>query len=399
VFSIPFDESKSFVGFGDQDVVNLMSLANLTGPMIPEIVARFYQVILAHSETRSVFTEGEAQVIRLKRFFQNWLQGLFGGSYDDSYLQSRRRIGETHVRIGLAQRYMPLAMELVWAEFNQRLRAIESEGIDAKLQSLHKLLILDLTIMLSSYQESYAEEIRRFEHRALEVQLERSRHLAEIGQLAATLAHEVKNPLAGISGAIQIIGESMPKESPYKTIIQAILGQISRLDATVKDLLLYARPSPTHRNHVRLGHLVERTINLLREEPAMQRVRVQCHGSDLNIEADEGQLEQLLINLFLNAAQASPPDSTILVEIAVQGELLQIMVKDHGTGMPRAIKDRALEPFFTTKSKGTGLGLAICRRIVESHGGTISIESSPGAGTTVTISLPRISEVSEAEEL
>ena len=104
--------------------------------------------------------------------------------------------------------------------------------------------MLDLAVMLESYQESYAEQVRRSERSAVEEKLTRAEHLAEIGQLAASLAHEIKNPLAGISGAIQVFRDTMPHNNPHRPILTEILGQINRLDATVKDLLLYARPLP-----------------------------------------------------------------------------------------------------------------------------------------------------------
>lgn len=384
-----FDELKSYVSFEERDAANVVALAPLARPLIPGVVSRFYEVLLRHPAARAVFSGGLAQVERLKQFLRIWLQELFAGCYDDSYYQSRFRIGRTHVRVGLPQKFMPLAMEVIGMELSRRLTETGEADIARRLISLHKLLTLDLTIMLDSYHESYTEQVREAERRAIEVQMARTQHLAEIGQLAASLAHEVKNPLAGISGAIQIIGESLTADSPYKSVIHAILGQISRLDATVKDLLLFARPTPLVRQQVKLGELVRRTVGLLREEPALRDVNVRFLGPDTSLHADEGQLEQLLMNLVLNAAHASPDGSTIDIEVDDRGPRLVLVIRDHGAGMPPAVRERALEPFFTTKAKGTGLGLAICRRIVESHEGTICIRSEPGEGTSVTVDLPR----------
>jgi signal transduction histidine kinase len=385
----PFDELKAYVDFDEQDATHLRALARWAHPVIPAVVSRFYEVLLKHPGARSVFVDGQAQVERLKKSLQAWLEELFDGCYGDPYFQARHRIGATHVRIGLPQKYMPLAIEVVWAELSRRLREIADPKIEDQLRSLHKLLILDLTIMLGSYQDSYAANIREAERRAIEGQLERAQHLAEIGQLAASLAHEVKNPLAGISGAIQIIGDSLPDDSSYKSIVHAILGQISRLDATVKDLLFYARPAPPFRKNVKIAELVNRTLGLLQEEPSLRGVNVRLRGPDATICVDEGQLEQLMMNLLLNAAHASAEGSTIDVEVRGEEDRWVIAVRDHGVGMPQAVLDRAMEPFFTTKAKGTGLGLAICRRIVESHGGSMSIHSKPGKGTIVTVDLPR----------
>ena len=392
-----FAELKTYIGFDERDAANLRSLAAPATPLIPRVVDRFYEVLLGHPEARTVLT-GEEQVQRLKTFFAEWLRGLFTGTYDQGYFESRSRIGQTHVHVGLPQRYMPLAIDVVRAELSRGLRGTDIDRLEEKLESLLKLLTLDLTIMLGSYQESYASEIREFERKAMEGKLARAQHLAEIGQLAASLAHEIKNPLAGISGAIQVIGDSLTEDSPYKSIVGDILGQISRLDATVRDLLLYARPTPPERKDVKMSELVSRLISVLHEEPALRNLDVRFADTDAVAYADERQLEQLLMNLILNAAHASRDGAAIEVEAVDRADRLRLIVKDRGAGMPEDVRKKALEPFFTTKAKGTGLGLAICRRITESHGGTIAIESQPGRGTTVTVELPRDTKRSEAEE-
>lgn len=385
------DGVKAYIGFTEVDAANLQTLADVGVPLIPRIVARFYEVALQHEDAREILADS-AQSERLRVAFANWLRALFAGIYEDEYWEACGRIGNAHVRIGLPQRFMPLAMDVVWQTFRAGFTEGGIEAGDPRLASLQKLLCLNLTLMLESFQEDYAEQVREIEQRGMEAKLVRAEHLAEIGQLAASLAHEIKNPLAGISGAIQIIGESLDSKNPYKSIIRDILGQIGRLDATVKDLLLYARPSPPTRKEVRLAQLVARTVGLVREEPALRDVQVRFHGPDQAVEADEGQLEQLLLNLILNAAHASSKGGTIDIRADVRGARLALEVSDRGIGMPPHVLDRALEPFFTTKAKGTGLGLAICRRIAEAHGGSIRIESAPGQGTSVCVELPRKSE-------
>ena len=392
-----FDELKTYISFDERDAVNLKALGKPATPLIPRVVDRFYEVLLGHPEARTVLT-GEEQVQRLMTFFAEWLRDLFTGIYDNRYFESRLRIGRVHVRVGLPQRYMPLAIDVVRAELSRGLRGADIDRIEEKLESLLKLLTLDLTIMLGSYHESYSNQIRELERKAMEGKLARAQHLAEIGQLAASLAHEIKNPLAGISGAIQVIGESLTEDSPYKSIVGDILGQISRLDATVKDLLLYARPTPPERKDIKLRELVSRLISVLHEEPALRNLDVRFADTDAVAYADERQLEQLLMNLILNAAHASTDGMAIHVEVVDGADRLALVVKDRGAGMPEEVRKNALEPFFTTKAKGTGLGLAICRRIAESHGGSIAIESHPGQGTTVTVELPRETERCEMEE-
>ena len=156
-------------------------------------------------------------------------------------------------------------------------------------------------------------------------------------------------------------------------------------------MLLYARPSPATARVCLVGQLVPRVLSLLHEEPALRKVDAAFTSSDpdLTLYADEGQMEQLLINLIINAAHATTEGGSIQVEAVARCDRTLLIVKDQGMGMPVDVREKAIDPFFTTKAKGTGLGLAICRRIADSNGGSISLESQPGKGTTVTVELPR----------
>jgi signal transduction histidine kinase len=395
-----FDELKAHVDFSVHDERRIAELGAHADRLIPVVVERFYDALLKQARARAVFVGGAAQIARQKVLLADWMSELFSGPYDEAYYLKRYRIGSTHVRVGLPQCFMVVSMEVIWDSFRSQFRRLRIVGVEEKLASLHRLLMLDLTIMLESYHGSSSEQVRLHERAAMEEKLTRSEHLAEIGQLAASLAHEIKNPLAGISGAIQIIGDGLRSDDPHKPIIGEILGQITRLDSTVKDLLLYARPTPPKSRETTLDALIPRVLTLLREEPVLQRVQVEFRpdATPTTVYADEGQIVQLLINLILNAAQASPEGGLIVVYSAVNGRHATIVVRDSGPGMPPEVLRRAVEPFFTTKTQGTGLGLSICRRIVESHGGRMRLESTPGAGTTVTVELPRPIEPAAVEE-
>ncbi len=384
-----FDELKRFIGFGERDACALRELAPASRDIAPRVVVRFYDVLMEHHDSLAVLSDDEHKIERLKVALNHWFQELFSGVYDQAYYDSRIRIGRTHVRVSLPQRFMPLAIELIWDEASRAFRELPIADVESKLSSLHRLLILDLTIMLGGYQEAHASRIREFEHLAADAKVAQAQHFAELGQLAASLAHEIKNPLAGISGAIQIIGVSLDAQSPYKDIVRGILGQISRLDATVKDLLLYARPTPPDRRDVHVSELVTRLIGALRAEPSLRNVVVRYEGDDVTVLADERQFEQLLLNLLLNAAHASTAGAVVRVGAITHADQVIVFVQDRGSGMPIDVLEQAMEPFYTTKAKGTGLGLAICRRIAEAHGGRIFIESRPGEGTTVSVELPR----------
>jgi len=358
---------------------------------VGHIVDRFYQRLLTDPESRAVFTGGEAQIAHQRELLSEWLNLLLAGRFDRVFFKKVFRVGVSHVRAAVPQHLMVTGIEIVQQEITAVLESSAKPTDVAEQRAMEKLLALNLAAMLESYKDSYETAIRRDERSSVEEKLTRAEHLAEIGQLAASLAHEIKNPLAGISGAIQIIRGSMTPEDPHRPILAEVLGQIKRLDATVKDLLQYARPVPPRLKRCTIGTVIDRVIAVLREEPALQNVCVEHNGIPSNavIMADENQIEQLLMNLIINAAHASRDGDHIKVGATVQSECVNLTVVDSGGGMPDDVRAEAFEPFFTTKAKGTGLGLSICRRIVEAHGGTIGIKSAPGVGTTVTIQISR----------
>lgn len=395
-------ELKRLFDLGRADLDRLAALAPRIEPMLPDVAERFYDEMLRHPAARAVFTGGEEQIKRQHRLLHAWMVELFAGTCDAEYFERRSNIGRTHVRVALPQHFMVWGMEIIWRHLREAVAAAapapeETEELQAVV---HKLLMFDLGVMLDTYKEGYSQQVRQTERDLVEERLTRAEHLAEIGHLGASLAHEIKNPLAGISGAIQVIRDGLGEADHRRGILEEILAQIRRLDAAVRDLLLYARPAAPQVEHCALDDLVRRVLVVLREEPAMQRVRVD-HGAGFRrvaVQADAGQLEQLLINLIINAAHASHEGGVIRLATESDTSWVELVVQDSGRGMPDTVRQRAFEPFFTTKAKGTGLGLSICRRIVEAHRGQIFLDSREGKGTTVRVRLPRRPGLAQGEE-
>jgi signal transduction histidine kinase len=417
---------SAYLEFGDADAERIRALLPHLRPALPELLDAFYGRIITHPGTARIITGGERQLRRLRAALAGWLDDLLGGTYDERFCDRQIRVGQSHLRIGLPQYYLLTALDTLWGEMENHIRAAAPPAAppqtvppaahaspsdacasmsperlpaspppaiadpDAALRSLHKLLTLSAALMLEAYKQTYADEIRATEQAAVRARLDEAEHLAHVGHLAASLAHEIKNPLAGISGAIQVIRESLPGEHPHRPILGEILKQIDRLDGTVKDLLVYARPRPPRFQRCDLNRLIDRVLTVLHDEPEVRKVRIdRVESEKLDLYADEGQLEQLLINLLLNAAQASSAGQVVRLSASSGPDGLGLLIEDHGVGMDDELLRQAFEPFFTTKARGTGLGLPICRRIVEAHGGTIGIHSLPGKRTTVTVRLPR----------
>ncbi len=212
--------------------------------------------------------------------------------------------------------------------------------------------------------------------------------LTRLGEMAAVVAHEVKNPLAGIRGALQIIGTRLPADSRDRSVIGDILARLDSLNNIVQDLLLFARPRAPRADKVSLGALLSGTIDLLKKDPNFARMHVTVTGANPIIEGDVEQLQTVFMNLLINAAQASGGAGALEITLANQDGRCEVTVRDHGPGIPPEVRDRIFEPFFTTKHRGTGLGLPTAKRVIELHKGTIMIDAPADGGTAVTVSLP-----------
>ncbi len=384
-----FENLKQFVGFSDADVEHLRDLAAVLEPHFPDVATRLYREAQRDPAGRKILAAPAAGAA-LRQALLVWLRSLCSGSYDADYFHSRAQVGRTHVRVGVPQYLVIAALEIIWQELSQTVVAAGIAAPQAKLAALHKLFMVETALMLESYRESHTAEVRQIEREALEDKLREAEQLAQVGQLAASLAHEIKNPLAGISGAIQVIRAGLKPSDAHYPVLGEVLRQINRLDRSVKDLLVYARPRPPQYQRCDLSRAVERVLTLLRKEPEFERVKFEYSVARHcpPIAADENQLEQLLVNLLMNAAQASAPGGLVRLTAVGDADGVQLVVQDHGCGMTPEVLRRALEPFFTTKARGTGLGLPICRKIAEAHGGRLSLRSTPGVGTEVTVELP-----------
>jgi signal transduction histidine kinase len=239
--------------------------------------------------------------------------------------------------------------------------------------------------MMQQLRES-REEIERL-HRT---QMSRAEHLATLGELATGLAHEIRNPLAGIAGVIEIVGRDLPATSPARAVVKDVRLEIGRISRTLTDLLETARPRRPEVRRSNLNITVEHAVMLARQQVLSRPIKIELQKStDLpEVEHDSDQIHQVLLNLLLNAVQAIEKTGTVNVEIGSREGFATAVVSDTGRGIAPQNLPNIFRPFYTTKGDGTGLGLSLAHRIVEDHHGRIEVSSVVGKGSRFEVLLP-----------
>jgi two-component system sensor histidine kinase PilS (NtrC family) len=227
----------------------------------------------------------------------------------------------------------------------------------------------------------------------MEERVRQADRLATIGRLAANIAHEIRNPLASLSGAIEALVRELPPDTGRERLVEIVLRESDRLNQIIRDFLEYARPAPVSPHAINLSDLLEEVVLLLehRALPAELKV-VREFGERLPARVDPQQLRQAVWNLCINAVQAMPEGGELRLggRIVPSGNAasLQLWVTDTGHGITDNDLPHIFEPFFSTKAEGSGIGLALVYRVMQDHGGQIEVRSQPGSGTTFLLTLP-----------
>ena len=243
------------------------------------------------------------------------------------------------------------------------------------------------------------------ELREMETRLKREERLAAVGRLAAGIAHEIRNPLASISGSIEMLREGKGVAAEDSRLMNIILRETDRLDGLITEFLQYVKPMKRRAAKVQMLDVLRETIEALRATDGGRDVTfVLPDGPLAAVRGDRDQLKQVVWNLLLNAMQATGGKGRVEVRatnsrLGEQGEVMLLEVRDDGVGIPPEEIGRIFEPFFTTKERGTGLGLAMVHKIVEAHEGHIEVESQAGKGATFLVVLPRWTKADDEREV
>lgn len=233
-------------------------------------------------------------------------------------------------------------------------------------------------------------EARHRELQESQEQLRRAERLSALGEIAAGLAHELRNPLAGVRGALDIVTSRLQPATPEAEFGRVATTELERLGRLLEEFLAYARPRPPRLQASALQPVIDRVMALLVTEAERRHVQLVADGSApaVSLDVDPEQITQVLFNVVLNAIQASPDGGRVVITQSAAGAHVILCIDDEGPGIPVEHVPRIFEPFFTSKHRGTGLGLAVSQRIVAAHGGTIEVQPRVPTGTSIRVHLP-----------
>ena len=233
-------------------------------------------------------------------------------------------------------------------------------------------------------------EKRAEERLLLKEKLNQAERLASLGEMVAAVSHEIRNPLGIISSTAELLKQKMTRTDPQDNLADVIVQESARLNSVVTDFLNFARPPTPNLMPCNVEEILEKNLTFLAPQISKNGYEIIKRSATHipEIKADSGHLYQAFLNILINAMQAMPGGGSIYVELSVQANTLNIVFSDEGGGIPDGQLEKIWQPFFTTKDKGSGLGLPIVKKIVEGHGGSISVENGPDKGAQVTVSLP-----------
>lgn len=235
--------------------------------------------------------------------------------------------------------------------------------------------------------------IQREKNKEAQLQLERTYRLSLMGQMAATMAHEIKNPLASIKGSVEILCNPDTNSSDKKEFETIVKKEIIRVDNTIQEYLNFARPKPIQLIKMNLSNSVQVAVKQVTEQAKSSKIEIMnTFPMEITIKGDAAKIHQVLLNLLLNAIQASPANSSINIYGDIEENNIIFSLKDNGHGILPSDLKHIFDPFYTTKESGSGLGLAVVKSIIEGHNGTITVESAKDEGTIFKISIPLFME-------
>ncbi len=334
-------------------------------------LAQLNSAIVAHSDSGLLTTTIAGRI----RVFNPYAEAIVGLSQSDAY--------DKHI-----ETVFPQLCEPVFPNCDSISREFEYITSDGAVMTLGYRIdpFNDSKGALAGYIINFRDITRL---RRMEAALKKADRLAALGELSARMAHEIRNPLAALCGSVQLLSSATDIQEHDARLLAIVTREAERLDALISEFLVYARPAPPQLEMVPLHRFVEEEFLFLANDPRFASITL--HNlvlPSVDVIVDPNQLHQVIINLLQNAADALPDGGDIMVECNVTTSSACISITDNGAGITEDALQHLFEPFWTTKPAGTGLGLAISYRIIEAHGGDLTVEAAPSGGCRFVISLP-----------
>lgn len=374
-----FEELKRYVGFGPEDEAELAALQARAEANLTPLLDAFYGTIARHREAVSVFRDPDQDIPRQRKLLGHWVLSLLQGPYDEAYAKRRAGIGRAHVRHRLPQRYMLSAMNIIRQWFTRLCidaYAPDPERLLRALNAVNRILDIELALMLGTYRDDLLASMQRKER------------LATIGELAAGIQHELKNPLAAVSAAAFALGErrAVKADPRSRALLEHLQENVARASELIGDLLSFARLHAPASAPVSVDELVE-AATLRISLPPRCRLILDLDPALPPVVVDKAQMVQVLINLLQNAVEACTDGGEIRVTSRLADGGVQIVVSDNGVGIDPADVERAFEPLYSTKPAGVGLGLSLSRHLAQANGADLRLAPRPGGGTDAIVTL------------
>ncbi len=373
-----YQELQSYVGWSDADASRVQAVASVLEPVLPALIDDFYAEIDRHPEARRVITGGQAQIERLKGSLLGWVRELLSGPYDRDYVVRRWRVGMRHVEIGLDQVYTNVALSRMRGGLVQALGERwqgSREDLAAAIQSLNRLIDLDLAEIEDAYQT---------EHLARQ---QRGERLAAIGQVAGGVAHELRNPLNVVQTSVYfLLNARNPTREKTTEHLRRIEQQVGVANGVITTLSNFAKmPAPNL-----VPFTVERCVKeALEVNPVSDKIVVTIDFPPMLWQAlgDHDQLRIVFANLIRNARDAMPGGGRLSIRGSNVENFVDIAIEDTGVGIDPQNLSRIMEPLYSTKARGLGLGLALSRAILDKNKGSLRAASELGRGSTFIVRL------------
>lgn len=407
------EEVLEYYGISGSDVVTLRTFRPHLEDHIDKLVAAFYRHLLSFNATHEFLTDSKVRT-KLIGKQKDYLLSL-GDPIDEKYIKNRHAVGLAHRRIGLQPQlylgayslYLSLLQPIISNHYSE-----DREQAERTYTAFSRVLILDASLAIQAYEEKKESEnilinkalasestklTRSLEKQEIVLRQTKERaqaaaELATIGEMVSGLAHEIGTPMNVILSHVEML-ESSVRDEPGEKRLGIIQDQIDRITKSVRSFLDMARPDKPVFSETTLQEVVENALVFIGETLRKREIQIQTHFESAPlISADAKRLQQLFLNLFVNAIDAIGEDGELSVTIKVSNHHACLSIQDNGHGISPKDLPHLFEPFFTTKAAGhgSGLGLAVAKTIIEEHQGSICARSAPGEGSTFIICIPSI---------